>query len=66
MHRGEETSDGHPCLTPACFGCAGLPWTQLMDAALLAAGRELGSSKEDVLAACQTTPLAACMQQVCA
>jgi hypothetical protein len=43
---------------------AGLPWTQLMDASLLAAHAELGRSAQDVLAACRSTPLAPCMRQV--
>ena len=35
-----------------------------MDGALLAAHTELGRSKQDVLEACRSTPLAACMRQV--
>lgn len=41
----------------------GLPWTQLMDACLAAAHKELGRNREDVIAACRSIPFAASMRQ---
>ncbi|BDA47728.1 probable pyridoxal phosphate phosphatase PHOSPHO2 [Coccomyxa sp. Obi] len=44
----------------------GMPWTQLMDASLLAAHKELGRQQQDILEACVSAPFAACMRQAVA
>ncbi|CAL8471813.1 g11355 [Coccomyxa elongata] len=44
----------------------GMPWTQLMDASLVTAHKELGRQQQDILEACASTPFAACMRQAVA
>ncbi|KAK9905585.1 hypothetical protein WJX75_002525 [Coccomyxa subellipsoidea] len=40
-----------------------MPWTELMDASLLAAHEKLGKHRQDIAEACASTPFAACMRQ---
>eukprot|EP00891_Asterochloris_glomerata_P002074 jgi/Astpho2/2074/Aster-x1034 len=42
----------------------GLPWTQLMDASLLAANSEHGATAADIIAACQRVPMDGALQEV--
>ena len=42
----------------------GLPWTELMDASLLAACSEHGATAADIIAACQRVPMDGALQEV--
>ena len=42
----------------------GLPWTELMDASLLAACSEHGVTATDIIAACQRVPMDGALQEV--